>query len=132
MSFLLDTNICSAHMKGNRLVWQKMMQHGGGLHISTITLGELFTWVSRKGVSVTRREELREFLRDVIILDVTAPIGEKFGELRASLIDRGQGTPEMDLLIAATALVHGLTVVTHNMHDFADIPGLRVQDWLAP
>jgi tRNA(fMet)-specific endonuclease VapC len=36
----------------------------------------------------------------------------------------------MDLLIAATALVHNLTLVTHNIRDFANVPGLTVQDWL--
>lgn len=36
----------------------------------------------------------------------------------------------MDLLIAATALAHDLTLVTHNTHDFAHVPGLRVVDWL--
>jgi predicted nucleic acid-binding protein len=35
-------------------------------------------------------------------------------------------------LIASTALVHDLTLVTHNGHDFASVPGLRLADWLAP
>jgi tRNA(fMet)-specific endonuclease VapC len=38
--------------------------------------------------------------------------------------------PDMDLVIAATALVYDLTLVTHNVQDFTDMPGLRIQDWL--
>jgi tRNA(fMet)-specific endonuclease VapC len=36
------------------------------------------------------------------------------------------------MLIAATALLHGLTLVTHNTRDFANVPGLTVVDWLVP
>jgi tRNA(fMet)-specific endonuclease VapC len=35
-------------------------------------------------------------------------------------------------MIASTALVHGLTLVTHNTQDYAHIPGLTVVDWLVP
>jgi predicted nucleic acid-binding protein len=38
----------------------------------------------------------------------------------------------MDLLIGSTALVHGLTLVTHNVADYANVPGLTVMDWLIP
>jgi predicted nucleic acid-binding protein len=38
----------------------------------------------------------------------------------------------MDLLNGATALVHGLTMVTHNIKDYSDIPGLTIDDWLVP
>jgi predicted nucleic acid-binding protein len=38
----------------------------------------------------------------------------------------------MDLLIASTALVHGLTLVTHNVADFANVPSLTVVAWLIP
>jgi tRNA(fMet)-specific endonuclease VapC len=38
----------------------------------------------------------------------------------------------MDLLIASVALVHDLTLVTHNTADYQNIPGLRLDDWLIP
>ena len=49
MSFLLDTDICSAYMKGNHQVWQRFMQYSGRLHVSPVTVGELYTWAFRKG-----------------------------------------------------------------------------------
>ncbi|MEX0865978.1 MAG: type II toxin-antitoxin system VapC family toxin [Pirellulales bacterium] len=130
VSFLLDTDICSAYLKGNSQVWQKVMQHAGQLHVSTITVGELFTWASRQDASPKRRESLEAFLQDVTVLDVTRAIAERLGELRAVCFDTGRATPDMDLIIAATATVHDLTLVTHNVQDFADVQGLRIQDWL--
>ena len=38
----------------------------------------------------------------------------------------------VDLMIGTTALVHNLTMVTHNTADFQNIPGLRLEDWLTP
>jgi predicted nucleic acid-binding protein len=119
-------------MKGNRHVWQRFMQYRGQLHVSAITVGELFTWALRAKASPKRLQTLLDLLNDVMVLDVTLDVGRKFGEVRAALLDVGLGTPEMDLCIAATALVHNLTLVTHNVQDFAHIPGLTIQDWLHP
>jgi tRNA(fMet)-specific endonuclease VapC len=38
----------------------------------------------------------------------------------------------VDLMIGCVALVHNLTLVTHNTADFQNIPGLRLDDWLTP
>lgn len=130
MSFLLDTDTCSAYLKGHRQVWQRFMQYGGRLHVSAVSVGELWTWAARAAASPKRRQVLDDFLSDLTVLDVTSQVAEKFGEVRAGLLDSGQGTPDMDLLIAATALIHGLTLVTHNTRDFEKVPGLIVEDWL--
>jgi predicted nucleic acid-binding protein len=132
MSFLLDTDICSAYMKGDHRVWQRFMQYRGQLHVSAVTVGELFTWALRARASPKRLPTLLDLLNDLTVLDVTRDVGRIFGALRAALFDAGQATPDMDLLIAATALVHNLTLVTHNVQDFAHLPGLTVQDWLGP
>ena len=49
--------------------------------------------------------------------------------MQAGLLDIGSPAPGMDLMIAATALLHDLTLVTHNTQDYAVIPGLRMVDW---
>ena len=56
----------------------------------------------------------------------------KFGEVRAWQLDRGLATPDLDLLNGSVALAHGLTLVTHNVSDYAHIPGLTVDDWMVP
>ncbi len=68
----------------------------------------------------------------VQLLDVDADVSRKFGELDAYLLDRGLVVTDIDLLNAATAQVHDLTVVTHNVQDFVNVPGLQVVDWLNP
>ena len=124
MSFLLDTDTCSIHLKTHRTVNNRVLQYTGGIHVSTVTVAELYTWVLRANAPPRRLESLEEFLLDAIVLDVTRAAARRFGEVRAALLDRGLPPPEMDLLIAATALVHDLTLVTHNTRDFAHIPGL--------
>jgi tRNA(fMet)-specific endonuclease VapC len=131
MSFLLDTDICSAYLKGNHAVGNKFEQHGGRLHISAITAGELFAWVLRSKAPATRLEGLLALLDEVDCIETDLDVARQFGEIRASQLDHGLFTPEMDLLIAATAILHGHTLVTHNVEDYANVPGLEVVDWLA-
>ena len=130
MSFLLDSDICSAHLKQSGSLGSKLLQCTGRLYLSTVNLGELYTWALRAGAPPSRLQSLVDFLNDVVILDVTEPIGRKFGELRAGLLDLGQPAPTLDLFIAATALVHDLTLVTDNGPDFRNVSGLRIEDWL--
>jgi len=130
LSFLLDTDICSAYLKGNHSIWQRFLQYSGRLHVSVITVGELYTWGRRASAPPKRIQALSDLFEAVTVHDVTVDIGRKFGELRAARLDAGQGTHDMDLLIAATAVVQDLRLVTHNVKDFTGIPGLKVDDWL--
>lgn len=131
MSFLLDTNVVSAYLKGDQRVFNRFIQHGGGLSTSAITVGELYSWVYRMKTRLTYRTALDDLLAELALLPVDHDIARKFGEVRAALLDQGRPTPEADLFIACTALAHDLTLVTHNVADFAHVPGLRVEDWLA-
>ena len=132
MSFLLDTDTCSAHLKQRGSVTNRFLQYTGQLYVSVITIGELRTWATRAGAPAGRGRGVDAMLADVTVLTVTVAEANKFGELRAGLLDIERPTPEIDLWIAATALVHDLTLVTHNLRDFSHIPGLRLDDWLIP
>jgi tRNA(fMet)-specific endonuclease VapC len=132
VSFLLDTDICSLHIRGDRRLFGRFLQHLGQLHISAITAAELFVRIRRSSSYGQRAADARAFFRDVTILEVDFAIAEKFGEIRSYQFTVGQFTPEMDLLIASTALVHRLTLVTHNVQDFVSVPGLQFVDWLEP
>ena len=130
MSFLVDTDICSAHLRGDRSVFSRFMQHTGQLSVSAITAGELYSWTLRSKAPPDRLQALQQFLMGVAIMPVDLEVSYQFGVLRANLLDRGQPRMSTDLFIAATALIHGLTLVTHNARHFQNIPGLVVEDWI--
>lgn len=132
MSFLLDTDTCSAYLKGSNALANRFIQYGGRLHLSAASLGELYTWAFRARASSTRMQRLLDMLPLVSLLVVDAHVARRFGELDAYLLDHGLAVSEIDLQNAATALVHGLSLVTHNVRDFVNIPGLQVVDWLNP
>lgn len=70
--------------------------------------------------------------QEVLVLPVDETVARKFGEVRAWQLDRGFASPDLDLLNAAVALVHGFTMVTHNTADYENVPGLILADWLVP
>lgn len=130
MNFLIDTNICSAYLKGDPIVWNKFMQYSGGLVISVVTAGELWAWVSRGKASERSRHAVSDFIGSVDVIEIDLAIALRFGELRGTMLDKGTPLPDMDALIASTALVGNLTLVTHNVADFQPVPDLRIEDWL--
>lgn len=130
MSFVVDTDTCSAYIKGHPLVSNRFLQYGGGLYISVVSLAELTIWASRAHAPPKRAQDVQDLQKLVVPLDATVDVARRFGTIQAALMDAGQLAPEMDLLIAATALVHGYSVATHNTQDYAMIPGLTVVDWL--
>jgi tRNA(fMet)-specific endonuclease VapC len=132
MSFVVDTDTCSAYIKAHPLVWNRFMQYAGRLYLSVVTLAELTIWVSRKNAPPKRAHDVVSLLNSVTPLDATVDVARKFGQIQAGLMDAGKQVPEMDLFIGATALVHGYTVVTHNTQDYAMIPGLTIVDWMVP
>lgn len=132
MSFLLDTDICSAYLRGNRVITNRIVQYGGRIHVSVISVAELTAWARRTKAPLSRLQGVAQLLGIVQVVDVDQQVAERWGTVRAAQLDAGSPTPRIDLLIGATALVHNLTLVTHNVKDFVNVPGLHVVDWLAP
>ena len=130
MNFLIDTNICSAYLKGDRNVWGKFLQYLGGSAISVITAGELWTWVQRGNASLGAKKTVMEFIDSMDIIDVDLAVALEYGRLRGALLDAGAPMPDIDALLAATALHFNLTLVTHNTADFSAVPNLRLADWM--
>jgi len=109
------------------------MQYSGGLFIPTIVLGELFAWAYRRDDPTPLLHFLNDdLLMDVDVLPFDAICAEQYGMVRGRLLRQGITVPEPDLMVASVALVHNLTLVTHNTADFQNIPGLRLDDWLTP
>ncbi len=133
MNFLLDTNVCSVHLKRPAGLMHRFVQYQGGLCVPTIVLGELYAWAyQRKDPASLIAKIENDLLLDVMVLDFDRKCALEFGRLRALLLQQGRPVSRLDLMIAAVALVHNLTLVTHNTADFRDIPALRLEDWLTP
>jgi tRNA(fMet)-specific endonuclease VapC len=132
MSFLLDTDICSAHMRRPAKLAHRFIQYTGQVAISAVTLAELYAGAYKHSQVARLVALINDLLQEVHILDFDSFCAEKFGQVRGSLLQKGISVPTTDLMIASAALVHNLTLVTHNTADVQNIPGLRLDDWLTP
>lgn len=102
MSFLLDTDTCSAHIKGDVQVGRQVLTHSRLLHVSTVTVGELLTWGHRATAPIGKLPAIEALLRKLVILTVDEQVAHRFGVVRDHLLDQGRPTPPSDLFIACT------------------------------
>ena len=132
MSFLLDTDTCSAHLRRPAGLSHRFIQHSGRLFISSLVWGELHAGAHHVANPTPLLAAINSLLSDVQMLPFDQDCAEEFGKIRGTLLLRGLSVPSVDLMIAATALVHSLTLVTHNTYDYRFVSGLRLDDWLQP
>ncbi len=121
--FLLDTNVVSELRKprphGAVVAWLQSVEDGA-LRVSAVTLGEI-----QAGIELTREQDAQKAAEIEAWLDLVAstyqvlPMDARAFRLWARLMHRRSDTLYEDAMIAATAQVHGLTVVTRNVADFA-------------
>lgn len=132
MTHLLDTDICSAHMRRPAGLAHRFFQHAGGLALASVSLAELYAGAYKRPQPARLLALIGDLLQDVAVVDFDAACAEQFGRVRGALLQQGIQVATADLMIASVALVHDLTLVTHNTGDFRHIPGLRLDDWLIP
>jgi tRNA(fMet)-specific endonuclease VapC len=133
MSFLLDTNILSEHLRRPSGLAHRFFQYSGRLYTSSVALAELFVWAHNRPDPTKVLSAIDELLfQEVALLDYDRDCANEFGRVRMELRRQGIEVPTVDLMIASVALVYDLTMVTHNAPDFQNIPGLRLDDWLTP
>jgi tRNA(fMet)-specific endonuclease VapC len=132
MTHLLDTNICSAHMRRPTGLAHRFFQYAGGIAISSVVLAELYAGAYKHPNPPKLLALINDLLREVSVLDFDSACAEQYGKVQGSLLQQGITVPIADLMIASVALLHNLTLVTHNTADYQNIPGLRLDDWLIP
>jgi tRNA(fMet)-specific endonuclease VapC len=99
---------------------------GEGLAVSIVAVAEIYGGAFGTPDPQATLARLRDFLSDFAILPLTDPIVEHFARLRAALRQQGQLIPDLDLLIAATAVEEDLTLITRNVRHFERITELRL------
>ena len=138
MSFLLDTAVVSELVRKSPsaavLKWIDG-QDEATLHLSVLTIGELEKGVARLPASV-RRSRLQSWVRRDLaerfggrLLPIDTRTAARWGAIAGESEKRGRPLPVIDCLIAATALVNGLAVVTRNVGDFERCGANCVNPW---
>ncbi len=93
--------------------------------VSSVTIAELSRGAYRTRAAARHLGNIRDrVLPNVMVLPFDAETAEIYGRLCASLWDAGTPVEDFDVMIAATAVQHGLQVVTANVKDFERIPGV--------
>ncbi len=127
MSYLLDADATIDHFSGEPGVQALISTLAKtDLGLAATTLVELYTGVFRSADPIAAERELRTFLKTVTILPLTRRVIERTARLRVDLLNRNLSvrTRAFDILAAAFALEHGLTIVTSNTRDYRGITGL--------
>jgi tRNA(fMet)-specific endonuclease VapC len=130
--YALDTNIVSFLMRRNPLVEARLLaQPPDAIHLPAIVLAEL-SFGKHKNPARTQALEIAiRHLRDCYAtLNFDDSAAEWYGMIRARALQQPIG--DRDLLVAATCLARGCTLVTNNMREFGRIPELRCEDWSLP
>jgi predicted nucleic acid-binding protein len=136
--FLLDTNIPSELIRARpepRVENWVYAQGEQSLYLSVVSIGELRRGFIMLPAGMRRIQLERWFEKELLprfhgrILPVTHAIAERWGILDGECQLRGTPVNTGDGMIAATALEHGLTVVTRNVKDFAGLGVAVLNPW---
>lgn len=129
MTYLVDTDWMIDYLAGEPAARNLIASLlSDSIAISIITFIEIYEGIKR---SPTRRQDeraFRTFLQGVDVFPVNRTVARRAAKVRAGLRLQGRSVRRrsLDLLIAATALAYNLTLVTRNMDDYGDIPGLSL------
>jgi tRNA(fMet)-specific endonuclease VapC len=133
MIYLLDTGSCIGFLRNKA---PKTIEHIRNTPFEDIALSSVVVFELLAGAAASRdpageRKKIHDFARPFRSLEFDDNCAAVAGELRAYLEKRGEKIGPYDTLIAATALQHGITVVTGNTREFRRVPNLLVEDWEA-
>jgi tRNA(fMet)-specific endonuclease VapC len=130
MTFLLDTNVCIAAMRGNpRVVQELAVRRPEDCAVSMVTVFELFAGVCRCNDPEGEGRKVSTFLEPFHLLPFDWDSALKTAEVRFQLEKAGNTIGPYDLQIAGQALSLDLILITHNTREFKRVTGLRIEDW---
>ncbi|HVT14827.1 MAG TPA: type II toxin-antitoxin system VapC family toxin [Thermoanaerobaculia bacterium] len=135
MAFLFDTDAVSEVLKKRPapgyLGWLARLPRAEQF-TSAVSIGELFRGAFRSADSNLHLQNIESrVLPAVTVLPYDVAVARVYGQIHSQLAGAGKNLADADLQIAATAIHHGLELVTGNLRHFERIPGLRLQRVLA-
>jgi tRNA(fMet)-specific endonuclease VapC len=128
--YLLDTDTVIYGLKGVPAVVENMRRRRASpMALSVVTYGELVFGAEKSEKRTQNLASVHRVAELYPILPVTRAIMDTFGPVKAELHREGERIDDFDLLVAATALVHGLTLVTNNTRHFERVEDLAIENW---
>ncbi|HEX3871075.1 MAG TPA: type II toxin-antitoxin system VapC family toxin [Pirellulales bacterium] len=129
MGLMVDTNVFIRFEKTGKAIDLSQWEPTDGVYISVATVSELLIGVHRANTE-QRRQRRSAFVEAIIsgigVLDFTIGAARIHADIYAELAKTGQMVGAHDLIIAATARHHDLSLLTDNVNEFSRVPDLRV------
>lgn len=131
MKYLLDTNIVSYWMRGDKGLIDKLSnKRPCDMALSVITYAEILYGIGKSNIKKKERMGKLDLICEQLeILPFNNEAAQYYAEIRISLEKKGGIISERDLQIASIAKSEKLVMVTHNYKEFQRVPGLTIEDW---
>ena len=130
---MLDTNVVIHTIRNRPEEVRRMFTlQQGRICVSTVTLMELVYGAERSGQPDRNLRDVESFSARLDVLPYDLEAANHTGRIRAELARMGKPIGPYDAMIAGHARSRGLTVVTANTREFERVPGLVVENWIAP
>lgn len=133
MKFLLDTNVCIRFLnqRSARLLERFHATDERDIAICSVVKAELYLGALKSQSPEASMAKLHPFVERFRSLPFDDLAAQQYARIRAGLESAGTIIGANDLLIAAIALAHDLTLITHNVREFERVHGLKMTDWEA-
>jgi tRNA(fMet)-specific endonuclease VapC len=128
-AIIVDTNVASFLFKGDTRANLYTPHLAGDTipAISFMTLAEMEQWAVLRNWGAQRHAEMLNFIKDgFVVVDSTEALCRMWAEVKGHAQRAGRQIEHADVWIAATALLYGAELVTHNAPDFNFLPGLQI------
>lgn len=132
MAYLLDSDVVIDFLGDDPdMVTLVNSLAASGVFISILSYMESFQGVIDNGLTQDDQDKFNQFFATVPVVSLSPAIAIRCAHIRSALRQQGKNVRRraLDLLIAATALEHGLELVTHNEDDYKDVPNLMRYQW---
>ncbi len=124
---VVDTDVVSYLFKSHSIAFQYLSDiKDRAAIVSFMTVAELDRWVLEANWGEARRSRLREYLERFVVLPYDRILCAKWAEVTVAAEARGRRIECADAWIAATALIAGAPLITHNRNDYLGVPGLTL------
>lgn len=128
---IIDTDTTSYFFRNNANVVAKLdeyLQEHGFVYLSVVTYYEVLNGLYFKDAK-NQTAQFEKFVKLNQVLPLTNEIAKKSAKIYADLRKKGQTVGHNDVLIAGTAIINDLTLITNNVSHFSRMSGLDVDNW---